>query len=99
VEAQQVVSEIIHHKFKHGGKYSDYAILYRGNHQSRLFETCLRENNVPYFISGSTSFFAYAEVKDVLSYLRLLVNPQDDAAYLRVINTPRREIGHTTLEN
>ncbi|MDD1610921.1 MAG: ATP-binding domain-containing protein, partial [Methylococcaceae bacterium] len=82
----------------HGGKYSDYAILYRGNHQSRLFETCLRENNVPYFISGSTSFFAYAEVKDVLSYLRLLVNPQDDAAYLRVINTPRREIGHTTLE-
>ncbi|MEI6707430.1 MAG: DNA helicase Rep [Methylococcales bacterium] len=98
VEAQQVVSEIIHHKFKHGGKYSDYAILYRGNHQSRLFETCLRENNVPYFISGGTSFFAYAEVKDVLSYLRLLVNPQDDAAYLRVINTPRREIGHTTLE-
>ncbi|MFI3219415.1 MAG: DNA helicase Rep [Methylococcales bacterium] len=98
IEAQQVVSEIIHHKFKHGGKYSDYAILYRGNHQSRLFETCLRENNVPYFISGSTSFFAYAEVKDVLSYLRLLVNPQDDAAYLRVINTPRREIGHTTLE-
>lgn len=98
VEAQQVVSEIIHHKFKHGGKYSDYAILYRGNHQSRLFETCLRENNVPYFISGSTSFFAYAEVKDILSYLRLLVNPQDDAAYLRVINTPRREIGHTTLE-
>ncbi len=98
VEAQQVVSEIIHHKFKHGGKYSDYAILYRGNHQSRLFETCLRENNVPYFISGSTSFFAYAEVKDVLSYLRLLVNHQDDAAYLRVINTPRREIGHTTLE-
>ncbi|MCX7066833.1 MAG: DNA helicase Rep [Methylococcales bacterium] len=98
VEAQQVVSEIIHHKFKHGGKYGDYAILYRGNHQSRLFETCLRENNVPYFISGSTSFFAYAEVKDVLSYLRLLVNPQDDAAYLRVINTPRREIGHTTLE-
>jgi len=98
VEAQQVVSEIVHHKFKHGGRYSDYAILYRGNHQSRLFETCLRENNVPYFISGSTSFFAYAEVKDVLSYLRLLVNPQDDAAYLRVINTPRREIGHTTLE-
>jgi ATP-dependent DNA helicase Rep len=98
IEAQQVVAEIIHHKFKHGGKYSDYAILYRGNHQSQLFETCLRENNVPYFISGGTSFFARAEVKDVLSYLRLLVNPQDNAAYLRIINTPRREIGHTTLE-
>jgi ATP-dependent DNA helicase Rep len=98
VEAQQVVAEIIHHKFKHGGRYSDYAILYRGNHQSQLFETCLRENNIPYFISGGTSFFARAEVKDVLSYLRLLVNPQDDAAYLRIINTPRREIGHITLE-
>jgi ATP-dependent DNA helicase Rep len=97
-EAQQIVSEIIHHKFKHGGRYQDYAILYRGNHQSRLFETSLREHNVPYFISGSTSFFSYTEVKDVLSYLRLLVNPHDDAAYLRVINTPRREIGHTTLE-
>jgi ATP-dependent DNA helicase Rep len=97
-EAQQVVSEIVHHKFKHGGKYSDYAILYRGNHQSQLFETQLRNNNVPYFISGGSSFYSYAEVKDVLSYLRLLVNPQDDAAYLRVINTPRREIGHTTLE-
>lgn len=97
-EAHQIVAEIVHHKFKHGGRYSDYAILYRGNHQSRLFETQLRESHVPYFISGSTSFFSYAEVKDVLSYLRLLVNPHDDAAYLRVINTPRREIGHTTLE-
>ncbi|SJM91318.1 DNA helicase Rep [Crenothrix polyspora] len=97
-EAQQVISEIIHHKFKSGGSYKDYAILYRGNHQSRLFEKGLRENNVPYFISGSTSFFAYAEIKDVLGYLRLCVNPNDDAAFLRIINTPRREIGPTTLE-
>ena len=97
-EARQIVAEIIHHKFKHGGRYKDYAILYRGNHQSRLFETQLRENNVPYFISGSTSFFSYSEVKDILSYLRLLVNPNDDAAYLRIINTPRREIGAHTLE-
>jgi ATP-dependent DNA helicase Rep len=97
-EAQQVISEIIHHKFKTGGSYKDYAILYRGNHQSRLFEKGLRENNVPYFISGSTSFFAYAEVKDILGYLRLLVNPDDDAAFLRIINTPRRELGPTTLE-
>jgi len=98
VEAKQVAAEIVHHRFKHGGSYSDYAILYRGNHQSRLFEKELRENNVPYFISGSTSFFAYAEVKDVLAYLRLMVNPGDDAAFLRIINTPRREIGPTTLE-
>ncbi|MGR8930659.1 MAG: DNA helicase Rep [Gammaproteobacteria bacterium] len=97
-EAKQIAAEIVHHRFKHGGSYSDYAILYRGNHQSRLFEKELRENNVPYFISGSTSFFAYAEVKDVLAYLRLMVNPGDDAAFLRIINTPRREIGPTTLE-
>lgn len=98
IEAQQIVSEIIHHKFKTGSRYQDYAILYRGNHQSRLFEKGLRENNVPYFISGSTSFFSYTEIKDILAYLRLFVNPDDDAAFLRIINTPRREIGPTTLE-
>ncbi len=97
-ESTQIVSEIIHHKFRHGGRYSDYAILYRGNHQSRLFERSLRENNIPYFISGSTSFFAYSEIKDILAYLRLFVNQDDDAAFLRIINTPRREIGPTTLE-
>lgn len=97
-EARQIVAEIVHHRFKHGGRYADYAILYRSNHQSRLFERELRENNVPYFISGSTSFFAYTEIKDVLAYLRLMVNPSDDAAFLRIINTPRREIGPTTLE-
>jgi ATP-dependent DNA helicase Rep len=98
LEAKQVTAEIIHHRFKNGNQYGDYAILYRGNHQSRLFERELRENNVPYFISGSTSFFSYAEVKDVLAYLRLLVNPADDAAFLRIINTPRRELGPSTLE-
>ncbi len=97
-EAKQIVSEIVHHKFKTGADYGDYAILYRGNHQSRLFEHSLRELDVPYFITGSTSFFAYAEIKDILSYLRLFVNPDDDAAFLRVVNTPRREIGPTTLE-
>ncbi|MFZ2313467.1 MAG: DNA helicase Rep [Methylobacter sp.] len=98
IEAQQIVSEIIHHKFKTGSNYQDYAILYRGNHQSRLFEKGLRENNIPYFISGSTSFFAYSEIKDILGYLRLFVNQDDDAAFLRIINTPKREIGPTTLE-
>lgn len=97
-EAQQVIAELVHHKFKSGGSYGDYAILYRGNHQSRLFERNLREQNVPYFISGSTSFFAYTEIKDILAYLRLLVNPSDDAAFLRIINTPRRELGPSTLE-
>ena len=97
-EAKQVISEIIHHKFKNGGSYQDYAILYRGNHQSRLFEQGLRENNIPYVISGSASFFANSEIKDILAYLRLFVNQDDDAAYLRIINTPRREIGPTSLE-
>jgi ATP-dependent DNA helicase Rep len=98
LEAKQIVAEIIHHKFKSGGSYDDYAILYRGNHQSRLFEKAFREQDVPYFISGSTSFFAYAEIKDILCYLRLFVNQDDDAAFLRIINTPRREIGPATLE-
>ena len=97
-EARQVASDIVHHRFRNATDYSDYAILYRGNHQSRLFERTLREHGIPYFISGGASFFGYAEVKDVMAYLRLLVNPDDDAAYLRVVNTPRREIGPTTLE-
>jgi ATP-dependent DNA helicase Rep len=97
-EARQIASDIVHHKFRHRGAYEDYAILYRGNHQSRLFERALREHGIPYFISGGQSFFTYAEVKDILAYLRLLVNPEDDAAFLRVVNVPRREIGPTTLE-
>ena len=98
IEAVACVSEIMHHKLMNGSSYKDFAILYRGNHQSRLIEQVLRERNVPYFISGGTSFFSYAEVKDVLSYLRLLANHDDDAAFLRIVNTPRREIGATTLE-
>ncbi len=97
-EAQQVAADLVHHKFRHGGEFRDYAILYRGNHQSRLFERALREQGIPYFISGGPSFFGYAEVKDIMGYLRLLVNPDDDAAFLRVINVPRREIGPATLE-
>ena len=74
------------------------AILYRGNHQSRPLEKVLRLNNLSYRISGGQSFFDRAEVRDVLAYLRLLVNPDDDAAFLRIINTPRRQIGAATLE-
>lgn len=97
-EAERVVSEIIVHKFKTKSKNKDYAILYRGNHQSRLMERALREQNIPYIISGGKSFFDHAEIKDIMSYLRLIVNPDDDAAFLRIINTPRREIGASTLE-
>ncbi len=97
-EAEKVISHLLHHRFRHRTDYRDYAILYRGNHQSRPFEKALREHRIPYQISGGTSFFSYLEVKDVMAYLRLLVNPDDDAAFLRVVNTPRREIGPTTLE-
>ncbi len=97
-EAERVVSEILHHRFTHGTRPGEYAILYRGNHQSRTFEKVLREHGIPYHLSGATSFFEYTEVKDLLAYLRLLVNPDDDRAFLRVVNTPRREIGAATLE-
>ncbi len=97
-EAEKVVSEIIHHKFTSGAAHGDYAILYRGNHQAKLFESALRQHNIPYFLSGGTSFFSRAEIKDVMAYLRLLANPDDDAAFLRIVNTPRREIGASTLE-
>lgn len=97
-EATRVVSEIHAHRLKHGLKYKDYAILYRGNHQARLFESRLREHQIPYKLSGGTSFFERAEIKDIMGYFRLAANSDDDAAFLRVINTPRREIGTTTLE-
>ena len=74
------------------------AILYRGNHQSRLLEKVLMQNRIPYKISGGTSFFSRTEIKDIMAYLRLLVNPDDDNAFLRVVNLPRREIGPATLE-
>ncbi|MCU7927818.1 MAG: DNA helicase Rep [Candidatus Thiodiazotropha sp. (ex Dulcina madagascariensis)] len=97
-EAEKVVSEIIHLKFTAKAGNSDFAILYRGNHQARPFEKALRTHNIPYFLSGGTSFFARSEVKDVMAYLRLLANPEDDSAFLRIVNTPRREIGPNTLE-
>jgi ATP-dependent DNA helicase Rep len=97
-EAERVVSEIIHQRFNSGAPYSSFAILYRGNHQARPFEKALRTQNIPYFLSGGASFFARSEIKDVMAYLRLIANPDDDSALLRVINTPRREIGSGTLE-
>ncbi|MCE7639739.1 DNA helicase Rep [Vibrio fluvialis] len=97
-EAEKVTAEIIAHKFLNRTEYRDYAILYRGNHQSRLIEKSLMQNRVPYKLSGGTSFFARAEIKDIMAYLRVLVNPDDDNAFLRIVNTPRREIGPATLE-
>ncbi len=97
-EAEQIVAELNHHQFINRTAHKDYAILYRGNHQSRVFERNLRENNIPYYLSGGMSFFAYSEIKDIMSYLRLIANPDDDNAFLRIANVPRREIGPTSLE-
>jgi ATP-dependent DNA helicase Rep len=93
-----VAGEILQHRFRHGTPLSDFAILYRGNHQARPFEKALRTHNLPYFVSGGTAFFSRTEIKDLMAYLRLLNNTDDDAALLRVINTPRREIGHGTIQ-
>jgi ATP-dependent DNA helicase Rep len=97
-EAERVAAEIHHAHLTGNQAYGEVAVLYRGNHQARVFEQALRALGVPYFLSGGTSFFARAEVKDIMAYLRLLANPSDDAAFLRVVNCPRREIGMTTLE-
>lgn len=97
-EVERVVAELLAHKFMNGGRYKEYAVLYRGNYQSRSFEKALTLNKIPYSITGGTSFFERAEVKDILSYLKLLVNQEDDTALLRVINTPSRGIGRVTLE-
>ncbi|MCL6379303.1 ATP-dependent DNA helicase Rep [Pectobacterium brasiliense] len=97
-EAERVVGELIAHHFIKKTQYGDYAILYRGNHQSRLFEKMLVQNRIPYRISGGTSFFSRPEIKDLLAYLRVLTNPDDDSAFLRIVNTPKREIGPATMK-
>jgi len=75
----------------------DFAVLYRANHQARIFEKALRKASIPYKVSGGTSFFDRAEIKDLCAWLRLLVNNDDDPAFLRAVNTPKRGIGHQTL--
>lgn len=97
-EADQVVAEILDHKLRKGTRLGDYAVLYRGNHQSRLLEVALQQQQVPYHMSGGTSFFARNEVKDIMAYLRLVMNENDDNAFLRIANVPRRKLGASTLE-
>ncbi len=78
-------------------KFSDFAILYRANHQARIFEQALRRAEIPYKVSGGQSFFDKSEIKDLCAWLRLLVNQDDDPAFLRAVTTPKRGIGHQTL--
>jgi len=97
-EAERVAAGIAHLAQKYKAPWSEFAILYRGNHQSRALEKALRLAQVPYHLTGGTAFLDRAEVKDVIAYLRLIVNPEDDAAFVRIANIPRRDIGATTLE-
>ncbi len=97
-EADQVVIMLSAHKFERRAKFSDYAILYRGNHQGRVFEKALRRERIPYVMSGGQSFFDRAEIKDIISYLRLVANGDDDPAFIRAVTTPKRGIGQVTLQ-
>ncbi|QCI24624.1 DNA helicase Rep [Buchnera aphidicola (Muscaphis stroyani)] len=96
-EAEKIVEKIIYQRSKNCIKYKECAILYRGNHQSRILEKILIKKNIPYNISKTSSFFYRPEIKDLLSYLRIIVNPNDNYAFMRIINTPSRQIGLTTL--
>lgn len=97
-EVERIVLELSVHQFHSRKPFGDYAILYRSNHQAKYIEQALRERAIPYQISGGTSFFDRVEVKDLFAYFRLMINPLDDAAFLRCVNTPRREIGPATLQ-
>jgi ATP-dependent DNA helicase Rep len=97
-EADQVAIMISADHFQRKNKWSDFAILYRGNHQARVIEQALRKERIPYTISGGQSFFDKAEIKDIIAYLRLIANEGDDPAFIRAITTPKRGVGMTTLE-
>ena len=97
-EAERVISALLRHRFQNASRYGDYAILYRSNHQSRELERALRDQGIPYELYGGMSFFDRAEVRDLVAYFRLLANPDDDMAFLRAVNTPRRGVGAESLE-
>ena len=96
-EGRFVASSIFETKMQNQLKNNDFAILYRTNAQSRSFEDALRKKNIPYRVYGGLSFYQRKEIKDVLAYLRLLINEGDEQAFKRIINFPARGIGQTTL--
>jgi len=96
-EAQRVIDRIAGIKFERRANYADFAVLYRGNHQAQAFETALRAQGIAYEISGGQSIFERSEIKDIVAYLRLIANDDDDPAFLRAVAAPRRGVGRTTL--
>src|SRR5690606_34722054 len=97
-EAESVVTRLQAHRFERRARFADYAILYRGNHQARVFEQALRKEKVPYVLSGGQSFFERSEIRDLLAYLRLLANDDDDPAFIRAVTTPKRGVGTASLQ-
>lgn len=99
-EAERVVARIQGQRANSVHKeWRDFAVLYRANHQARAFEQALRKANIPYKVSGGTSFFDRAEIRDLCAWFRLWINNDDDPAFLRAVTTPKRGIGHTTLQS
>lgn len=97
-EAEIVVNKISELKRKDKYEYSDFAILYRTNSQSRVFEESLRKRGIPYIVYGGLSFYQHKEIKDIIAYFRLIVNPDDEEAFKRIVNYPTRGIGSVTVE-
>jgi DNA helicase II / ATP-dependent DNA helicase PcrA len=97
-EGFNVSSDIFDKKFSQQLNWSDFAILYRTNAQSRIFEETLRRKNIPYKIYGGLSFYERKEIKDILAYFRMVINPEDEEALKRSINYPKRGIGDTTIQ-
>jgi len=99
-EAERVVARIQSTRANGlGQEWREFAVLYRANHQARVFEQALRKAQIPYKVSGGQSFFDRAEIKDLCAWFRLWINNDDDPAFLRAVTTPKRGIGHTTLQN
>lgn len=96
-EAEYICQKIIEHQYLNNTKWSDYAILYRSNSQSKVIEKALSFNSIPSVVYGGTSFFDYPEVKDIFAWFRIILNPKDNAAFLRVINIPSRGVGPKCL--
>ena len=98
-EAERVAAEIQFLNSTKKAEWHEFCVLFRGNHQSRPLEKAMQLQRVPYHLSGGTAFLDRGEVKDALSWLRLIANPEDDAAFLRAVQSPKREVGATTLAN
>ena len=97
-EAESVAIKLSASRFERKTKWSDYAILYRGNHQARAFEEALRKEKIPYVLSGGQSFFERTEIRDLMAWLRLFANEDDDPAFIRAVTVPKRGVGTATLE-